>query len=72
MWVRRAERSTTVRARFEMALATGSGTDAEAVVGDAEVVDNNEVGGTVPVMKPDIADTRLIGSEILPELLRRL
>jgi hypothetical protein len=78
MWVWREERTTTVHARSEMALATGSGADAEAAVsnaevsGSAKVVRNNKVGGTVPVTEPNIADTRLIGSEILSELLRRL
>ena len=46
---------------------TGSG---EVATGNAEVVAG---GGRVVVGGgPDISDTRLIGREVLPELLRRL
>jgi len=78
MWVRQAERSVTVRARSAITLATGSGADTEdttggaEVVGDAEVVGSDETGGTAAVAEPDIANTRLIEPEVLPELLRRL
>jgi hypothetical protein len=71
--------SATERARSATALTKGSGVDdegaagaevtggAEVVVGGAKVVVG---GGRVVVGGPDIADTRLIGSLILPRLQR--
>ena len=64
----------TEQARSATTAANWSGVDDEGAAG-AEVTGSGEVAtGNAEVVGggPDISDTRLIGREVLPELLRRL
>lgn len=79
MWERRTEMSAMGRSRYAIAMATGSDAGAEDAAGGAEMAGGDEMAGgggalgwIMAVSSPDIADTRFIGSEILPGLLRRL
>jgi hypothetical protein len=66
--------SVTERAMSATALTKGSSAEDEGAAG-AEVTGSANLvadGGMVVVGGLDIADTRLIGLGVLPELLRRL